>query len=48
VNASYSAKIGVNNLTNALYATRRSAGYPGPGILPGNGRTFYLTLSIKV
>jgi Fe(3+) dicitrate transport protein len=48
VNASYSAKIGVNNLTNALYATRRSAGYPGPGILPGNGRTFYLTLSIKL
>ncbi|MEN9399343.1 MAG: hypothetical protein RL632_444 [Bacteroidota bacterium] len=48
MNASFSAKLGVNNLTNAQYATRRSTGYPGPGLLPGNGRTFYLTLSIKL
>lgn len=47
-NSSYSAKIGVNNLTDAVYSTRRSTGYPGPGILPGNGRTFYLTLSFRL
>jgi Fe(3+) dicitrate transport protein len=48
MNASFSAKIGVNNLTNAQYATRRATGYPGPGLLPGNGRTIYLTLSMKL
>jgi Fe(3+) dicitrate transport protein len=48
MNASFSAKIGVNNLTNAQYATRRATGYPGPGLLPGNGRSLYLTLSIKL
>jgi Fe(3+) dicitrate transport protein len=37
-------KAGVDNLADARYATRRSGGYPGPGILPGNGRTAYLTL----
>lgn len=39
----YSFKGGVNNLSNAVYATRRATGYPGPGLLPGNPRTFYLT-----
>lgn len=34
----------VNNLTNNLYFTRRAAGYPGPGIIPSDGRTFFLTL----
>jgi Fe(3+) dicitrate transport protein len=36
----YNVKAGVNNLTDEKYATRRAGGYPGPGILPGNGRTF--------
>jgi Fe(3+) dicitrate transport protein len=36
---------GVNNLLDEKYFTRRSGGYPGPGILPGNGRTFYFTLA---
>jgi Fe(3+) dicitrate transport protein len=43
----YVLKAGVNNLTDAKYATRRSGGYPGPGILPGNGRTFYLTIGVR-
>jgi Fe(3+) dicitrate transport protein len=37
---------GVNNLSNEVYATRRSTGYPGPGLLPANGRSFFVTLSI--
>lgn len=45
VNASVSVKGGVSNLTDLRYATRRSAGYPGPGLLPANGRTFFITLS---
>jgi Fe(3+) dicitrate transport protein len=43
----YSLKIGVNNLTDEKYATRRSGGYPGPGLLPANARSFYATFGIK-
>lgn len=39
---------GCNNLTNNLYFTRRADGYPGPGIIPSDGRTFYVTLGIKL
>ncbi len=38
---------GINNLGNAIYFTRRAAGYPGPGIIPSDGRSFYLTLQAK-
>ncbi len=38
----------VNNLTNHYYFTRRATGYPGPGILPSDGRSFYLTLQVKI
>jgi Fe(3+) dicitrate transport protein len=38
---------GANNMTNAVYATRRSAGYPGPGLLPSNGRTFFVTVIVS-
>lgn len=43
----YSLKAGVNNLTDERYFTRRAGGYPGPGIMPADGRTFYTTLGIK-
>lgn len=43
----HSIKAGVNNLTDARYFTRRAGGYPGPGILPADGRTFYLTAALK-
>lgn len=39
----YNLKAGINNLTDEKYATRRSGGYPGPGILPGNGRTYFIS-----
>ncbi len=44
----YHLRAGVNNLTNTTYATRRAGGYPGPGIMPGIGRTFYLTFGIRL
>ncbi|WP_396153112.1 TonB-dependent receptor family protein [Flavobacterium sp.] len=44
----YNVKAGVNNLLDKNYATRRAGGYPGPGILPGEGRTFYISLGIKL
>lgn len=38
----------INNLTDNRYFTRRASGYPGPGIIPADGRTFYLTLQLKL
>ncbi|TNE53002.1 MAG: TonB-dependent receptor [Bacteroidetes bacterium] len=38
---------GVNNLLNEQYFTRRATAYPGPGILPSDGRSFYLTLQYQ-
>ena len=40
----YNVKAGVNNIADEKYATRRAGGYPGPGILPGNGRTVFLSI----
>lgn len=39
---------GVNNLLDEHYATRRSGGYPGPGLLPANGRSVYLTVGVRL
>ncbi|MBL7683467.1 MAG: TonB-dependent receptor [Flavipsychrobacter sp.] len=37
----------VNNLADVPYFTRRATGYPGPGIIPGDGRGFYITAGVK-
>ncbi len=39
---------GANNLLNAAYFTRRATGYPGPGIIPAEGRRFYLGLRVRI
>ncbi|HEY4150285.1 MAG TPA: hypothetical protein VGM41_15205, partial [Chitinophagaceae bacterium] len=44
----YRLSAGVNNLGNARYFTRRINMYPGPGILPADGRTFYVSLALKM
>jgi Fe(3+) dicitrate transport protein len=44
----YNIRAGVNNLLDENYATRRAGGYPGPGILPGEGRTFYISIGAKL
>ena len=44
----FQLECGVNNLLNASYYTRRATAYPGPGILPSDGRNFYLTLQFKI
>ena len=38
----------VNNLADARYFTRRATGYPGPGILPSDGRSYFLTVGVKL
>jgi Fe(3+) dicitrate transport protein len=45
VNKQITLRGGVNNLLNESYFTRRAGGYPGPGIMPGNGRTLYFTVA---
>lgn len=39
---------GINNFSNEKYFNRRITFYPGPGILPADGRTFYVSLSVKL
>lgn len=43
----YAIKIGSNNLSNKSYFTRRTDEYPGPGIIPSTGRSFYVGLTAK-
>ena len=42
-----SLELSVNNLANRIYFTRRADGYPGPGIIPSDGRSIYATLQLK-
>jgi Fe(3+) dicitrate transport protein len=44
----YHISANVNNLFNAQYFTRRINMYPGPGILPADGRTFNIGFGIKI
>lgn len=36
-----------NNLFDEKYFTRRAESYPGPGIIPSDGRSFFLTLEFN-
>ncbi|GJM34837.1 MAG: TonB-dependent receptor [Saprospiraceae bacterium] len=38
--------VSCNNLFDAAYFTRRAESYPGPGIIPADGRSFYVTLGV--
>ncbi len=38
----YHLKFGINNLANEKYFTLRTVEYPGPGIIPSVGRSFYI------
>ncbi len=44
----FNIRAGINNITNNAYATRRAGGYPGPGIIPGEGRTAYISIGAKL
>lgn len=39
---------GVSNAFDRMYFTRRASGYPGPGIIPSDGRAFYAGLQLKI
>ena len=40
----FKLEAGITNFTDNSYFTRRATGYPGPGIIPSDARTFYATL----
>jgi Fe(3+) dicitrate transport protein len=40
----FEVKAGVNNVGDVRYFTRRSGGYPGPGLLPADIRNFWLSV----
>ena len=44
----YHFSAGINNFTNEKYFNRRITMYPGPGILPADGRTFYVSFGVKI
>lgn len=43
----YALKAGINNIADKAYFTRRTDEYPGPGILPSPGRSFYVGISAR-
>jgi len=47
-NTQFFVKGGINNLMNEKYFTRRSSGYPGPGLLSAEPRNFFMTAGVKL
>jgi Fe(3+) dicitrate transport protein len=43
----YSLKAGMNNIADKKYFTLRADEYPGPGIIPSIGRSFYVGMTAK-
>jgi len=41
-------KAGVNNVFDERYFTRRAGGFPGPGLLPADGRNFFISFGAKL
>lgn len=44
----WQGEAGINNIFNQAYFTRRATGYPGPGIIPSPGRSFYLGVQVRI
>lgn len=44
----WQATLSINNFTNTRYFTRRTSGFPGPGIIPSEGRALFLSVQYKL
>ncbi len=44
----FTVEVSCNNLFNEKYFTRRADSYPGPGIIPADGRGFYFTIMARL
>ena len=47
LNNTMNVKAGINNLFDSRYVTRRAPSIPGPGALPSDGRSIYLSVGAK-
>ena len=47
ISSSMNIKAGMNNLFDTRYFTRRAGGYPGPGVLPADGRNLFMSIAAK-
>lgn len=47
ISSSMNIKAGMNNLFDTRYFTRRAGGYPGPGVLPADGRNLFISIAAK-
>jgi Fe(3+) dicitrate transport protein len=43
----YNLTVGINNLLDNRYFTRRASAYPGPGLIGADGRTFNIGVTVK-
>jgi Fe(3+) dicitrate transport protein len=48
LNKRFDFQFNLNNIGNIKYATRRAGGYPGPGLIPGEGRTFNFGFGVEI
>jgi len=48
ISSTMNIKAGVNNLFDTRYFTRRAGGYPGPGVLPADGRNLFMSIAAKL
>ncbi len=44
----YNVRVGLNNILNDAYFTRRAGGYPGPGLMPADGRNFFVSIGARL
>ena len=44
----YTVRLGINNMFNNHYFTKRPTFYPGPGIWPSDGRSVVVTIGVKL
>jgi Fe(3+) dicitrate transport protein len=43
----YNLTVGINNLLDNRYFTRRASAYPGPGLIGADGRTMNVGITLK-
>jgi Fe(3+) dicitrate transport protein len=48
INAQYLLRLGINNITDKQYFTKRPTGYPGQGVWSSDGRSIVVTFGIKI
>jgi Fe(3+) dicitrate transport protein len=47
IGSRFTLRLGVNNLADKQYFTKRPTFYPGPGIWPSDGRSFQLSVTVR-